>query len=110
MRRSLLGISFVLQGGHTVCIEWRGGRMAAVETTPVVEPWIVEDRSRGIFRVNRRAFVDPAILERERRYIFDTCWLYLGHESEVAAKGDFLTRTVGGRELIFVRGKDDRVR
>ena len=49
----------------------------------------------ALFRVNRRVFVDPAILERERRYIFDTCWLYVGHESEVATKGDFLTRTVG---------------
>ena len=70
--------------------------MSAVRADTIVEPYISEDRSRGLFRVNRRVFVDPAILERERRYIFDTCWLYVGHESEVVAKGDFLTRTVGG--------------
>ncbi len=76
----------------------------------VIEPYVAEDRTRGLFRVNRRVFVDAAILERERRTIFDRCWLYVGHESEFAHKGDFLTRSVGGRELVVVRGKDDRVR
>ena len=76
----------------------------------IVEPFIIDDRDRGLFRVNRRVFVDPAVLERERRHIFDTCWLYVGHESELARSGDFLSRTVGGRELIFVRGKDQVVR
>src|SRR5262245_8578541 len=85
--------------------------MAAVAaTTPVLEPYVIEDPERGIFRVNRRAFVDSVILERERRFIFDTCWLYLGHESEIVKKGDFLTRSVGGRELIVVRGQDNVIR
>jgi p-cumate 2,3-dioxygenase alpha subunit len=83
--------------------------MAALAST-VLEPFVIEDRQRGIFRVNRRVFVDPDVLERERRCIFDKCWLYLGHESEVANKGDFLTRTVGGHELIVVRGQDGIVR
>ena len=80
--------------------------MSAVAADAVNEPYVAEDEKRGLFRVNRRVFVDPAVLERERRLIFDRCWLYVGHESEVAKPGDFLTRSVGGRELIFVRGKD----
>ncbi len=32
---------------------------------------IVDDRARGIFRVNRRVFTDPEILEQERRDVFD---------------------------------------
>jgi hypothetical protein len=32
---------------------------------------IVDDRARGVFRVNRRAFTDPEILEQERREVFD---------------------------------------
>ncbi|HET6470570.1 MAG TPA: aromatic ring-hydroxylating dioxygenase subunit alpha [Pseudomonadales bacterium] len=83
---------------------------ADVDAQPVIEPYVVEDKSRGLFRVNRRVFVDANVLERERRLIFDKCWLYVGHESEIAQPGAFLTRTVGGRELIFVRGKDARVR
>jgi p-cumate 2,3-dioxygenase alpha subunit len=42
------------------------------------------DESKKIFRVSRQAFVDPAILDAERAQIFDKCWLYLGHSSELA--------------------------
>src|SRR5438552_2940063 len=67
---------------------------------------IIDDRLGGIFRVNRRVFTDPAILEQERREVFDRSWLYAGHESEIAKPGDFITRNVGGRPLILVRDGD----
>jgi hypothetical protein len=35
------------------------------------EDLIIDDRVNGIFRVNRRAFTDPAVLEMERREVFD---------------------------------------
>lgn len=68
-----------------------------------------DDPALGAFRVARRAFTDPAILERERRLIFDRSWLFVGHESEIAQAGDFLARQVGGRELLFNRDKDGAV-
>ena len=72
---------------------------------------LVDDRSaQGIFRVARRVFVDPAVLEREQSDVIAKCWLYLGHESEVANPGDFLTRGVAGRKLIFTRNKTGEVR
>src|SRR6185437_15170484 len=61
-----------------------------------IRQFIVDDREKGLFRVNRRVFTDPDILEIERREIFDRCWLYAAHEAELARPGDFLTRTVGG--------------
>ena len=61
------------------------------------------DESRKIFKVSRQAFVDPDILEAERTQIFDKCWLYLGHSSELAKPGDFVTRQVGGRNILFAR-------
>jgi p-cumate 2,3-dioxygenase alpha subunit len=70
---------------------------------------VVEDKERFLFRVARRAFTDEAVLEAERRAIFDRCWLYLGHGSEIAANCDFLTRTVGGRELVFNRDRGGAV-
>ena len=70
--------------------------------TADVRDLIVDDRARGIFRVNRRVFTDPEILEEERRQVFDRSWLYAGHESEIANPGDFITRKVGGRPLILV--------
>jgi p-cumate 2,3-dioxygenase alpha subunit len=66
---------------------------------------IVDDAGRSIFKVDRRAFTDPEILDVERRLIFDRCWLYAGHETEIPEKGNFITRDVGGRPVIIVRDR-----
>ena len=71
---------------------------------------IVDDGERGIFRYHRSALTSPDILELEWERIFDRCWLYLGHESEVEKPGDYRRRTVAGRPLFFVRGRDGQVR
>ena len=76
--------------------------MDTILTTPQM---VVEDRGRHLFRVARRAFTDESVLEAERQAIFDRCWLYLGHSSEIANNCDFITRAVGGRELIFNRDR-----
>ncbi len=71
---------------------------------------LVRDDPQGfLFQVSRKAFVEEAVLEAERRQIFDTCWLYLGHGSEIAQNGDYLTRSVGGRELVFNRDRGGAV-
>ncbi|MFM0265105.1 aromatic ring-hydroxylating oxygenase subunit alpha [Paraburkholderia sediminicola] len=68
------------------------------------------DTDRGVFRVSRRAFTDTDVLESERTRIFDRCWLYLGHDSELPKNGSYLTRAVGGRNLIFNRDGKGQVR
>lgn len=68
------------------------------------------DRENATFKIARRAFVDPDILAAERAAIFDTCWLYLGHESELRKPGDFVTRSVGGRTIIFSRDTKGQLR
>jgi p-cumate 2,3-dioxygenase subunit alpha len=70
---------------------------------------IDDNRERGVFRVHRRAMVDPAVLDAEWGKIFDRCWLYVGHESELSAPHDFKARTVGRRPLIFTRREDGGV-
>ena len=57
--------------------------------------WVVEDIPAGTFRVNRAALVDEALFRDEMRSIFDRCWLYVGHESEIPQPGDFRARDVG---------------
>jgi p-cumate 2,3-dioxygenase alpha subunit len=61
------------------------------------------NQDAGTFRVARRAFTDPKVFEAERSQIFDRCWIYLGHSSEIPKKGSFVTRSVAGRNLIFNR-------
>ncbi|MGE0733388.1 MAG: Rieske 2Fe-2S domain-containing protein [Alphaproteobacteria bacterium] len=68
------------------------------------------DRERGLFKVRRDAFWRQDVLERERDLIFSKCWIYAGHESEIVKPGDFVTRPVGGRNLIFNRDKAGKVR
>ena len=70
---------------------------------------IAIDEARGRFRVARRAFVSEEILEAEREEIFSKCWLYLGYESELPEPGAFITRSVGGRDLIFNRDSSGTV-
>lgn len=71
---------------------------------------LMVDEPKKIFKVARQAFVDPAILEAERTQIFDKCWLYLGHSSELAKPGSFVTRQVGGRSILFARDAKGELR
>jgi len=61
------------------------------------------DNERQLFKVPRTSFVDTDVFESERNAIFNRCWLYLGHASELAKPGQFVTRTVAGRNVIFNR-------
>jgi len=68
-----------------------------------------EDSPQALFQVSRRAFTDDEVLKREYDAVFNKCWLYLGHESEVARKGDFVRRIVAKRNLVFVRDQAGRL-
>lgn len=59
------------------------------------------DKGKKTFRVHRDAYRSQEIFEKEKALIFNTCWLYLGHRTEIPKKGDFVTRSVMGRSLIF---------
>ncbi len=73
-------------------------------------PYINDDVDGERFRLNRSVLVDPAILDRELERVFARSWIYVGHESEIDAPGDFKTRIVAGRPVIFARDDSGRVR
>lgn len=68
------------------------------------------DRARRSFRVRRDAYRREEVFRREMETIFARCWLYLGHESEIAVPGAFQRRRVAGRDLIFVRSRKEGVK
>ena len=70
---------------------------------PASHDFVVENPQAKTFFVNREVFVSEDVFEREKRAIFDRCWIYLGHGSEIPNNCDFVTRAVAGRELIFNR-------
>ncbi|MGQ0656452.1 MAG: aromatic ring-hydroxylating oxygenase subunit alpha [Betaproteobacteria bacterium] len=71
---------------------------------------VVNEPGEMRFEVHRSALVDAAVFEAERRRIFDRCWIYVGHDSEVRKPGDFRTRSVAGRPVIFTRDSRSQVR
>ncbi|MBI77806.1 MAG: p-cumate dioxygenase [Rhodospirillaceae bacterium] len=73
-------------------------------------PFIIDQPDQMVFRLNRRTLADPVILEREQIQIFDRSWIYCGHESEIIEPGDYQTRTVCGRPIIFCRDSSGGVR
>ena len=74
------------------------------------QTYIIDDPDKGRFKVNRKSFVSQEVFEKERELIFQHCWLYLGHESELPEPSDFVARTVAEQNILFVRGKDGVIR
>ena len=70
---------------------------------------VLVDQEAGSFRVAREAFVREDILDAEYSRIFDKCWLYVAHESELKKPGDFVARTVARRNLLVTRDTKGRL-
>lgn len=52
----------------------------------------------------------PEVYKLELEKIFGKTWLYVAHESEIPAKGDYVTRRMGEQSVIVARGEDNSVR
>ncbi len=55
-------------------------------------------------------YVDPAVLEAEYDAIFHRSWMFVGHISEVAEPGHYLTADIAGQRIFVIRGQDRRLR
>jgi phenylpropionate dioxygenase-like ring-hydroxylating dioxygenase large terminal subunit len=55
-------------------------------------------------------FSDPDVYRLEQDAIFDRCWLFVAHESEIPSPGDYVTRAMGEQPVIVARDEDGRVR
>lgn len=59
--------------------------------------------------VHSSLYTDPSIFEQEMREIFESNWVFIGHDSEIPAKGDYVRRTMGLTPVIMTRTKDNEV-
>ena len=55
-------------------------------------------------------FGDPEIYKLEHEKIFLKTWIFLGHESEIPNKGDFITRDLAGYSVIITRDQQKKIR
>ncbi|MGZ3307736.1 MAG: aromatic ring-hydroxylating oxygenase subunit alpha, partial [Xanthobacteraceae bacterium] len=65
--------------------------------------YIVDDREKKRFLLDREVLVSEDVLRTETARIFGRCWIYVGHSSELKKPGDFRSRKVAGRPMIFCR-------
>ncbi|MDR7521906.1 MAG: Rieske 2Fe-2S domain-containing protein [Armatimonadota bacterium] len=82
--------------------------MAVREETLKSYAGLVADDPRE-FRVHGSIYTDPDLFAVEMERIFERCWVYVGHESEVSAPGDYKTVVVGTQPLILTRHEDGRI-
>ncbi len=61
-------------------------------------------------RIHGSLYRDPAIFARELEAIWHKGWVYIGHDSEVPAPGDYVRRQIGLQPVILIRGDDGAVR
>jgi len=64
-----------------------------------------ETFAAGAKSLPQRYFVSPEIFAEEQKSIFSTQWVFVGHQSQIAQAGDYLTAEVAGESLIIVRDK-----
>ena len=51
-------------------------------------------------RIHASLYTDPRIFDDEMERIFRRGWVFVGHDSEIPAAGDFVTRRVGSEPVI----------
>ena len=61
-------------------------------------------------QVHRDLYISQALFELEQEHFFANTWNYVGHTSQIANAGDYLTVDIGGRPLIVVRQPDGSVK
>jgi len=61
-------------------------------------------------RVHRDLYLDPELFDLEMEHLWRNTWLYVGHDSQVPASGDFYTTLIGREPVLMIRGADERVR
>lgn len=60
-------------------------------------------------RVHRRVYTDADIFAAEMERIFRRAWVYIAHESQVSAQGDFVTAYIGDRAVIVSQHDDGEI-
>jgi PAH dioxygenase large subunit len=60
--------------------------------------------------VPTRIFIEDEIHEQELRNVFARSWLFVGHETEVPSKGDYVVRWMAHDSVIMTRGEDMEIR
>ena len=59
--------------------------------------------------VKMRTLSDPELYNLEMKKIFARTWVFLGHETEIPNKGDYVVRDMGSDSVIVARSGDNQI-
>lgn len=65
--------------------------------------------SVGRGRVPAKIFNDPDIYQLEQNKLFNKCWNFLAHESEISKPGDYVLRPIGDSSILVARDESGTV-
>jgi phenylpropionate dioxygenase-like ring-hydroxylating dioxygenase large terminal subunit len=60
--------------------------------------------------ISRTIFTNPALYAAEQKQVFARAWLYVGHESQIRNRGDFVLSKMGEESVILTRDQVGKVR
>jgi benzoate/toluate 1,2-dioxygenase alpha subunit len=68
---------------------------------------LIDDRvDEGVFRIDRKIYLDHGIFEREMDVIFERGWVFLCHDSQIPRAGDYFSTHIGRQPVFVNRLKD----
>ena len=56
--------------------------------------------------VHRDVYTDPEVFSIEMERLFANTWVYVGHDSQIPAAGDYYGTTIGAQPVLMVRHDD----
>jgi phenylpropionate dioxygenase-like ring-hydroxylating dioxygenase large terminal subunit len=69
---------------------------------------VFESMRNGLLPI--QAMNDEGVHRRELERIFARAWVFVGHESEIPSRGDYVQRRIGRDVFVLVRGEDGQIR
>ena len=61
-------------------------------------------------RVHRDVYTSPEVFAQEMGQLWSRTWVFVGHDSQIPAEGDYYTTAVGLQPVMMVRQRDGTVR
>lgn len=71
---------------------------------------ISADKDRAPHSMPGWYYADPSLFEREKKAVFESGWVTVGHASEISKPGMYMTVMIGDEPVIILRDRDDTIR
>ena len=70
-----------------------------------IDEFLIEDKEKGDYRLDRSAFTDKDLFDLEMKYIFEGNWIYLAHESQIPNINDYYSTYIGSQPIFISRNR-----